>query len=823
MKQERFTEQAWEAITSSQQLVMQLQQNQWDVEHVLLALLSQEKGLVPDILRDLKANPEDVKNQVQTALNKAAKVAYQTQQIFATPRINELFANADAESKRLKDEFIGTEHLLIAIASDSKGEASKILAQYGIDKEKVYQSLQKIRGGHRVTDARAESKYRSLEKYGRDLTELARQNKLDPVIGRDEEIKRVMQILTRRTKNNPVVIGEAGVGKTAIAEGLAQKIASQDVPNSLKNRKVIALDMGTLVAGAKFRGEFEERLKAIMDEVRSSNGEIVLFVDEMHTVVGAGGAEGAIDASNMLKPALAHGEMQMVGATTLDEYRKFIEKDKALERRLQPVFVGEPTIESTIEMLKGLRPRYEAHHKIKITDAALDAAARLSQRYITDRHLPDKAIDLIDESASKKRIDNESLPPEIKTMEDRVKKLKDEEDAASQQAKYEDAAKIRMERLRTEEEGNKARSAWQQQHQISETVDEEDIAALVAKWTGIPVSQMVEGETEKFLNMEDSIHERLINQEEAVSAVSEAIRRSRAGLTDPKRPIGNFMFLGPTGVGKTEMVRTLAWFLFGDENAMIRMDMSEYQEEHTVARLIGAPPGYIGYDEGGQLTEAVRRRPYSVILFDEIEKAHPKVFNTLLQIMDDGRLTDGHGRTINFKNTVVILTSNAGAEVIKRESQLGFAVRKDKETTQKQSYEDMKKKVTAEIQKTFRPEFLNRLDDIIVFHELNEEQIRSIVDLMIKAVQKQLDGRKIVLELTDAAKGWLAKTGFDPVFGARPLRRAIEKYVENPLSSMLLKGEAKAGETITVDLKEDTLTFSTGTAKSGKRNKSSVK
>jgi ATP-dependent Clp protease ATP-binding subunit ClpC len=814
MRQERFTEQAQEALQASQQMAVQFKHSQWDVEHILLSLLIQRQGLVGEILKELNVDIDNTRNRVEETLRKTPQVSYQTGQIYATPRIAQLMQRADEEANRLKDEFISTEHLLIAMVGDDKGDAANILHNAGITQEKVYAALQKLRGSHRVDNARAESKYRSLQKYGRDLTELARDGKLDPVIGRDEEIKRVMQILTRRTKNNPVIVGDAGVGKTAIAEGLAQKIAADDVPDSLKGRKVIALDMGALVAGSKFRGEFEERLKAVMDEVKESKGEVILFIDEIHTVVGAGAAEGAIDASNMLKPALAHGELQCVGATTLDEYRKHIEKDKALERRFQPVFINEPSIEASIEILRGLRPRYEAHHKIKITDEALEAAVKLSQRYISDRHLPDKAIDLIDEAASKSRIDSESAPPEVKSLEKRIKELANEEEAASQRQEYQQAAEFKQERANLEQEYNLAKSQWLQKEKISKEVTAEHIAQLVSNWSGIPISQMAEGETEKFIHMEERIHERLIDQEEAVSAVSEAIRRSRAGLTDPRRPIGSFVFLGPTGVGKTEMVRTLAWFLFGDENAMVRLDMSEYQEEHTVSRLVGAPPGYIGYDEGGQLTEAVRRRPYSVILLDEIEKAHPKVFNTLLQIMDDGRLTDGQGHTVNFKNTVVIMTSNAGAEVIKRESRLGFATRKDEATTQKQNFEDMKKKVTAEIQKTFRPEFLNRLDDIIVFHELTEEQLRKIVDLMIKDLEGRLAERKIGLELTGKAKSWLAKEGYDPVFGARPLRRVIERYIENPLSSKVLRGELKEGDTVKVDLdKEGSLTFKTKAAK----------
>jgi ATP-dependent Clp protease ATP-binding subunit ClpC len=806
MRQERFTEQAQEALAASQELVRQYHHSQWDAEHILLALLQQERGLVGDILQELGVDVEAVRREVEAVLEKSPKVAYEAPQIYATPRIAQLIKTASDRADDFKDEFISTEHLLLAMVEEERSEAARILKGFGVDREKALQALQKLRGGHRATDARAESKYRSLEKYGRDLTEMARRGKLDPVIGRDDEIKRVMQVLTRRTKNNPVIVGDAGVGKTAIAEGLAQKIVADDVPDSLKGRKVVALDMGALVAGSKFRGEFEERLKAVMDEVRQAQGEVILFIDEIHTVVGAGAAEGAIDASNMLKPALAHGELQCIGATTLDEYRKFIEKDKALERRLQPVFLSEPSVEATIEMLKGLRPRYEAHHKIKINDEALEAAARLSQRYISDRYLPDKAIDLIDEAASKLRIDTESAPPEVKSLEERVQQLANEEESASQRQDYERSAQLKSDRLRLEEEYNQAKSKWLQEEKIDGVVDGEDIAQLISKWTGIPVSQMMEGEAEKLVHMEERIHERLVNQEEAVTAISEAIRRSRAGLKDPRRPIGSFIFLGPTGVGKTELARTLARFLFDDENAMVRLDMSEYQERHTVSRLIGAPPGYVGYEEGGQLTEAVRRRPYRVILLDEVEKAHPEVFNSLLQILDDGRLTDGHGRTVDFKNTVVIMTSNVGAELIKRQMSMGFTPKKETKA-QKLDYDTMKERVLAEMKKTFRPEFINRIDEIIVFHQLTEEQLRSIVDLLVKDLQERLADRKLNIELTEAAKSWLAKEGYDPVYGARPLRRAIERYVENPLSTKLLLGEFSEGNTVIVDLKDGSLTF----------------
>jgi ATP-dependent Clp protease ATP-binding subunit ClpC len=800
LKPERFTEQAQEVLAASQELVRRYHHNQWDVEHVLLALLEQEKGVTRDIFQMLGVDIDVVKRRVGTTLEGFPKIAYEATQIYATPRISALLENADREADRLKDEFVSTEHLLIAIAGETRGEAATILAESGVTQEKIYQALQKIRGGHRVSDRQAESKYRSLEKYGHDLTELARQGKLDPVIGRENEIKRVIQILSRRTKNNPVIIGDAGVGKTAIAEGLAQKIAAEDVPDSLKGKKVVALDMGALVAGSKFRGEFEERLKAVLDEVKQAAGEVIMFIDELHTVVGAGAAEGAIDASNMLKPALARGEIQCIGATTLDEYRKRIEKDKALERRFSPVYLDEPSVEATIEMLRGLRPRYEAHHKIKIEDSALVAAAKLSQRYISDRFLPDKAIDLIDEAASKLRLDMESAPEEVKTLDRKMKHLRDEEEAASQRQDYKKAAELKAERIRLEQEYNQAKLKWQKEKKIDSVVDEEDIAGLVAQWTGIPVSRMLETETDKLVHMEERIHQRIVDQEEAVTAVSEAIRRGRAGLKDPKRPIGSFIFLGPTGVGKTELARALAEFLFDDEDAMVRLDMSEYMQEHTVSRLIGSPPGYVGYEEGGQLTEAVHRRPYRVILFDEVEKAHPNVLSILLQLLEDGRLTDGHGRTVDFKNTVVIMTSNLGSKEFQRGG-IGF-LRKEEGDEEK-----MRTDMQSALKENLLPELRNRIDDVIIFHPLTKEHLKSIVDLLIREVEKRLGERKIKLEVNEEAKAWLVQKGYDPMYGARPLRRAIQRYVENPISTKILQGEFKEGDTIDISLKEDNLSF----------------
>ncbi|MED5568540.1 MAG: AAA family ATPase [Chloroflexota bacterium] len=799
LKPEQFTEQAQEVLHNSEEMVRRYKHSQWDVEHVLTALLDLEKGTPEDILSELGIEADAVKARLHQMLEASPKVTNQNNQIYSTPRAAQLLENAKNEADRLKDEYIGAEHLFIAATMETQGDSAEILKEFGIDQEKVYQALMTVRGGHRVDDPRAESHYRSLEKYTIDLTKLAREGKLDPVVGRDDEIRQVMQTLSRRKKNNPAIIGEAGVGKTAIAEGLAARIVAGDVPNSLKNRRVLALDMGGLVAGSKFRGEFEERLKSVVDEVKQAQGEVILFLDEIHTMVGAGAAEGGIDASNLLKPALARGELQCIGATTTDEFRRYIEKDSALERRFQPIYLEEPTVEETVEILKVLRPRYEAHHKVEIDDSALHAAARLSDRYIVDRHLPDKAVDFIDEASSKLRIDAESLPSGLKKSEEQIHRLADQEEAAAQRSEYEVAAQIRTERLRLEAEYEAEKQQSLGERNIDMVVRESDIAELVSKWTGIPTGRLLGAEAERLVNMEDGLHQRIIGQEEAVTAVSEAIRRSRSGISDPKRPIGSFIFLGHTGVGKTELARALAEFLFEDESNMIRLDMSEFMEKHTVSRLIGAPPGYIGYDEAGQLTEAIRRRPYRVVLFDEIEKAHPDVFNILLQILEDGRLTDGHGRTVDFRNTVIIMTSNLGIENLRRQP-FGFRTDGQEKATDDQRLKDS---VEEALKRAFRPEFLNRIDETIVFHSLTQDQIVRVVDLMVKDVQARSQDRNITFSLTPAAGLWLAKEGFDPVYGARPLRRAVQRHLENYLSKKILAGELQEGDHVEVDADED--------------------
>ena len=798
LRPEQFTEQAQDVLRNSQELVRRYQYSQWDVEHILLALLELEHGLPENIFAELGISTDTIRARLHQLLESAPKITYDNTQIYATPRAARLLDNAKRESERLNDEFIGSEHLLIAATMETQGESAQVLKENGIDQEKVYRALMTVRGSHRVDDPRAESRYRALEKYGIDLTKLAREGKLDPVVGRDDAIRQVMQTLTRRKKNNPVIIGEAGVGKTAIVEGLAARIVAGDVPNSLKDRRVLALDMGALVAGSKFRGEFEERLKSVMDEVKQAEGEVILFLDEIHTMVGAGAAEGGIDASNLLKPALARGELQCVGATTSDEYRKYIEKDSALERRFQPIYLEEPTLEETVEILRVLRPRYEAHHKVQIDDSALKAAARLSDRYITDRQLPDKAVDFIDEAASKLRIDAESLPAPLKEMEERIHRLEDQEEASAQRSEYERAAQLRTERLRLEEEYEGQKQALDggvKGDKGDMVVSEVDIAELVSKWTGIPAGRLLEGEAQRLVEMENELHHRIIGQEEAVTAVSEAIRRSRSGLSDPRRPIGSFIFLGPTGVGKTELAKALAQFLFDDEGNLVRVDMSEYMEQHTVSRLIGAPPGYVGYAEGGQLTEAVRRRPYRVILFDEIEKAHPEVFNILLQILEDGRLTDGHGRTVDFRNTVIIMTSNLGTRDLTRRAP-GFRTDGREQSLDEQRMRDS---VNEALKRTFRPEFLNRIDETIIFHALTQDEIIQVVGLMVRDVQDRLDERGISFELTAAASQWLAREGFDPVFGARPLRRAVQRHLENPLSKGILAGDFPEGTHVVVD------------------------
>ena len=799
MRFDRFTERAQDAAARAYEILQRYGHTQVDTEHILLALLEQPEGVIPQILERMSVDQEFIKRRLDDVLRASPRGAVYgsggTGQVFITPRVKRIVDLANDEASRLKDEYISTEHLFLAILSERNTAVARILAEAGVTKDRVLDAVKDIRGGQRVTDPQAETRYRTLEKYSRDLTAFAKAGKLDPVIGRDSEILRVIQVLSRRTKNNPVLIGEAGVGKTAIVEGLAQKIADNDVPEILSGKRVHQLDLGAMIAGSRFRGEFEERLKAAIEEVQRAEGDIILFIDELHTVVGAGAAQGAMDASNMLKPALARGELQCIGATTLDEFRKHIEKDPALERRFAPVYVDEPNVDDTIQMLRGLRDRYEAHHKVTFSDAALVAAAKLSQRYVTERRLPDKAIDLMDEAAAKLRVALYSLPAELKEMKTAIEKLTAEEEQAGLTRDYERAASKKAERLRIETEFKEKRDAWEKEHHLDEVVDEKDIAEVVSQWTGIPLNQMMETEAQKLLHMEERLHERIIGQDEAVRAIADAIRRARAGLKSPKRPIGSFIFLGSSGVGKTELAKALAEFMFDDEDALVRVDMSEYREQHTVSRLFGAPPGYVGYDEGGQLTEAVRRRPYRVVLFDEIEKAHQDVWNALLQILDDGRLTDGQGRVVDFRNTVIIMTSNLGTEFVRKSGSLGFLRRGDDGAGEDANNDKIERALKA----TFRPEFLNRIDEIITFKPLTVEDVEKIVDLQMKEIRDRLGESQVTVLLTDAARKWLAREGFDPAFGARPLRRALQKYVESPLSVKMLQGEVKSGDTVTVD------------------------
>ncbi len=858
IRMDKLTEKAREALQHSQELAQQREHQQITPEHLLAALLDQPEGVAPSVLRKIGADPGAVLAELDQALDKLPKVSAGMSEMYFAQETRAALDAAWDEAQSLKDEYVSTEHLLLGILAQTGCDAAQILARHGVTRDTVLSALMAVRGSQRVTDPNPEGKYEALKRYARDLTDMARQGKLDPVIGRDEEIRRVMQVLSRRTKNNPVLIGEPGVGKTAIAEGLAQRIVAGDVPETLKNKRLVALDMGALIAGAKFRGEFEDRLKAVVREIVESEGGIILFIDELHTVVGAGAAEGAVDASNLLKPALARGELRCIGATTLNEYRKHIEKDPALERRFQPVFVREPSVEDTIAILRGLKERYEIHHGVDIEDSALVAAAVLSNRYITDRFLPDKAIDLVDECASKLRIEIDSMPTEIDEVERRIMQLQIEEQALKKEK--DKASKERLKALQKEiaelqERSNEMKAHWQNEKaaiqrineikeeiervkleeeqaqrqgdlnraaelkygklnelerelqkrtaelaeiqkdrvMLKQAVSEQDIAEVVSKWTGIPVSKMLEGEVEKLLKMEERLRERVVGQDEAVEVVSNAIRRARSGIQDPDRPIGSFLFLGPTGVGKTELARALAEFLFDDERAMVRIDMSEYMEKHAVARLIGAPPGYVGYDEGGQLTEAVRRRPYSVLLFDEIEKAHPDVFNVLLQLLDDGRLTDGQGRTVDFRNVVVIMTSNLGSHLMQESPTL--------------DPNDVRDEVMEIVRRHFRPEFLNRLDEIIMFNRLGEEQIKQIVDIQLKRLASRLDEKRIRLELTDAAKTHIAKAGYDPLYGARPLKRAIQTEILNPLAQKILSGETPEGSVVEVDAVDGNLVF----------------
>ena len=803
----RFTERAQRALIYAQEEARSLGHNYVGTEHLLLGLLREGEGAAAQVLKSLGIDLSKVRQQVEDLVGKGSFNF--TEGFGYTPRTKRVMELSFYEARNLGHNYVGTEHLLLSLIREGEGVASRILKDAGVDMQYARDQIIKMLKEEGVEThqpaGRQKSETPTLDQFGRDLTYMASEGKLDPVIGREKEIERVIQILSRRTKNNPVLVGEAGVGKTAVAEGLAQKIQEGNIPELLKGKRVVTLDLGGMVAGTKYRGEFEERLKTIMEEIRKA-GNIILFIDEMHTIIGAGAAEGAIDASNILKPALARGEIQAIGATTLDEYRKHVEKDPALERRFQPVTVGEPTREEAVQILFGLRDKYEAHHKVRITDEALKAAVDLSDRYITDRYLPDKAIDLIDEAASRVRLQSFTTPPDLKELEDRLEDLIKEKEEAVMNQNYEKAAKIRDEEQKIKAEIEERKSSWNRQSTANtETVGEEEIAYIVASWTGIPLTKLTESEAERLLNMEKILHSRVIGQEEAVKAVSRAIRRARAGLKDPKRPVGSFIFLGPTGVGKTELCRALAEALFGDEEAMIRVDMSEYMERHTVSKLIGSPPGYVGYEEGGQLTEQVRRKPYSVILMDEIEKAHPDVFNILLQILEDGRLTDGKGRTVDMRNTVVVMTSNVGAHTIRKQKTIGFTASDDQSASE---YEKMKENILEELRKTFRPEFLNRIDEIIVFHALDEEDLKKIVRLMLDNVAKRLARQDIYLEVSEAAQEYMTQEGFDVTYGARPLRRVIQRMIEDNLSEEILAGRIHYGDKVKVDIKDGKLVFS---------------
>jgi len=802
---EPFTERARRSIVLAQEEAQRLGNNYIGTEHILLGIISEGESLAAKVLETLGVNLAKVRQEVEAIVGRGGQTVQQ--EMVFTPRAKRVIELAFEEARQLNHNYIGTEHLLLGLIREGEGVAARVLTNLGVDPAKVRVQTTSLLGAEGQPVApKGKSKTPTLDAYGRDLTALARDNKLDPVIGRANEIERVIQILARRTKNNPALIGEPGVGKTAIAEGLAQRVVKGEVPEPLRERRVITLDLAGLVAGTKYRGEFEERMKRVMDEIRAAAGEIILFIDELHTLVGAGAAEGAIDASNIIKPALARGELQCIGATTLNEFRKHIEKDSALERRFQPVMVGEPSVEETIEILKGLRDRYEAHHKVTITDEALSAAARLSHRYISDRFLPDKAVDLVDEASSRVRLQATLPPPEVREIENQIRKIKAEKEAVVKSQEFEKAAAIRDREEKLQLEKARAEQEWQDRKVHADKtlkVTEEDIAHIVASWTRIPVSKLAQGETQKLLSMKDSLHKRVIGQEEAIEVVTRAIRRSRAGLKNPKRPIGSFIFLGPTGVGKTEVARSLAEFLFDDAESIIRIDMSEYMEKYAVSRLVGAPPGYVGYEEGGQLTEAVRRRPYCVVLLDEIEKAHPDVFNLLLQVLEDGRLTDSQGRVVDFKNSVIIMTSNVGATGMQTTTDIGFRPQKSTGEVDRAAYERMKSKVLEEVKHTFRPEFLNRVDEVVVFHQLDREQIEQIVGLELAKVVREIKAQEMNLEVTEEGKALLARKGWDPQFGARPLRRAIQREVEDELAEELLKGTFAAGDHILAEVNPD--------------------